>query len=49
MLQKDKQQTQVEKALAGFALPDGVRIRAWIDTDFAAVQLKVFVKAMAHL
>ena len=38
MLQKDKQQTQVEKAAAGIALPGGIRIRAWMEADFATIQ-----------
>jgi predicted N-acetyltransferase YhbS len=35
---RDERQTQVEKTVAGLALPDSTGIRAWLDTDFAAIQ-----------
>lgn len=38
VLQKDKRQTQTEQAVAGIALPKGISIRVWRDTDFAAIQ-----------
>ena len=38
VLQKDKRQIKVEKAVAGIILPSGISIRAWIDTDFATIQ-----------
>jgi GNAT superfamily N-acetyltransferase len=34
----DERQTQVEKAVAGLTLPGSVGIRAWLETDFAAIQ-----------
>jgi len=38
MVKKDKHQVQVEKVMAGITLPTGIRIRAWVDADFAAIQ-----------
>jgi GNAT superfamily N-acetyltransferase len=35
---RDERQTQVEKAVVGLALPGSIGIRAWLETDFAAVQ-----------
>jgi GNAT superfamily N-acetyltransferase len=35
---RDERQTQVEKAVVGLALPGSIAIRAWLDTDFAAIQ-----------
>lgn len=37
-LQRDERQAQVEKAVTGITLPGGISIRAWVGTDFAAVQ-----------
>ena len=35
---QNERQTQVEKAVAGIALPGSMAIRAWLETDFAAIQ-----------
>jgi hypothetical protein len=35
---RDEQQTKVEKAVVGLALPGSIGIRAWLETDFAAIQ-----------